>query len=148
MDFFCAMGLRQQPTSSFEGSSCRNPEIASTFSWEKLVLNYRSCSFLLCNHNDLRFNTPAYLQNRQRKLPTTYLQTTYIPTINSTYMGGNLDMSCTYLIYIWVHSKLLIIFSYLFQKNLYFEELQKLQNTSTTLKYCLVPLPILYYFEV
>ena len=99
MDFFCAMGLRQQPTSSFEGSSCRNPEIASTFSWEKLVLNYRSCSFLLCNHNDLRFNTPAYLQNRQRKLPTTYLQTTYIPTINSTYMGGNLDMSCTYLIY-------------------------------------------------
>ena len=87
MDFFCAMGLRQQPTSSFEGSSCRNPEIASTFSWEKLVLNYRSCSFLLCNHNDLRFNTPAYLQNRQRKLPTTYLQTTYILT-NYKYIYG------------------------------------------------------------
>ena len=134
MDFFCAMGLRQQPTSSFEGSSCRNPEIASTFSWEKLVLNYRSCSFLLCNHNDLRFNTPAYLQNRQRKLPTTYLQTTYILT-NYKYIYGRESWHVLHMFnkyYVWVHSKLLIIFSYLFQKNLYFEELQKLQNTSTT----------------
>ena len=95
MDFFCAMGLRQQPTSSFEGSSCRNPEIASTFSWEKLVLNYRSCSFLLCNHNDLRFNTPAYLQNRQLLLQTTY----QLPSIWEGFLS--LDKSCThtYMIY-------------------------------------------------
>ena len=68
--------------------------------------------------------------DRENYLLPTYKLPTYYKYIYGRESWHVLHMFNKY--YIWVHSKLLIIFSYLFQKNLYFEELQKLQNTSTT----------------